>query len=85
MLAERAAVAAVWVATAIGVIAVVALDPGPAASIRLALALALSVVVGIVAQLAVGQQRGFVVRLAASTAGSFLIVCAGALVALAAG
>ena len=84
MLARRAAVVAVWAATLAGVAVIVALVPGAGALTWLALALGLAVVAGMVAQLVVGEQHGFVLRLAASTSGSFLLVCAGAVVALAA-
>ena len=82
---QRTAVLAVWAATVVGVVLVVALVPGSDALAALALVLALAVVAGFVAQLAAGQQRGFVAALAASTSGSFVLVLAGAVVASLAG
>lgn len=81
--AGRAAVAAVWAATAVGVVAVLALAPAAARPVWLALAVGLSVVAGMAAQLAVAEQRGFVLRLAASVTGSFVLIGGGELVALA--
>lgn len=75
---QRAAVLAVWAATVLGVVLIVALVRGPDVLAWLALALALAVVAGFVAQLAVGEQRGFVAHLSAATAGSFVLVLLGA-------
>ena len=83
MPAARVAVVAVWVLTLIGVVLIDVLVPDPHALSWLALALPLAVVAGIVAQLAVAEQRGFVVRLAATAGGSFVLVLLGALVAAA--
>jgi len=79
----RVAVVAVWALTLVGVVLIDALVPDPHALSWLALALPLAVVAGMVGQLAVADQRGFVVRLAASAGGSFVLVCIAALVALA--
>ena len=83
MPAARVAVVAVWVLTLIGVVLIDAVVPDPHALSWLALALPLAVVAGIVAQLAVAEQRGFVLRLAATACGSFVLVLLGALVAAA--
>lgn len=79
----RAAVLAVWAATVVGVVLIVALVRGPDVLAWLALALALAVVAAFVAQLAVGEQRDFVAHLAAATTGSFVLVLLGAVAALA--
>jgi hypothetical protein len=79
----RIAVVAVWVLTLLGVVAIDVSFPDSQALSWLALALPLAVVVGIVAQLAAAEQRGFVVRLAATATGSFVLVVIGAAVALA--
>jgi hypothetical protein len=79
--AARVAVVAVWLLTLIGVVLIDVFVPDPHALSWLALALPLAVVAGIVAQLAVAEQRGFVVRLAATTAGSLVLVLLGALAA----
>ena len=84
MPAARVAVVAVWALTLIGVVLIDAFVPDPHALSWLALALPIAVVAGIVAQLAVAEQRGFVVRLGATATGSFVLVLAGAVVALAA-
>jgi len=81
--AARVAVVAVWLLTLIGVVLIDVLVPDPHALSWLALALPLAVVAGIIAQLAVAEQRGFVVRLAATAGGSFVLVLLGALVAAA--
>jgi hypothetical protein len=78
----RAAVVAVWVLTLVGVGVIDVVVPDPHALSWLALALPLAVVAGIIAQLAVAEQRGFVVRLAATAAGSFVLVLLAALVAV---
>jgi hypothetical protein len=67
--------------TLVGAVVTVALVHGPQAFAWLALVLALSVVVGFVAQIAVGEQQGFVVRSAATSTGSLGIVALGALAA----
>lgn len=74
---------AVWVLTVIGVTVIDVRVPGVEALAWLALALPLAVVVGIVAQLAVADQRGFVMRLAAAATGSFILVLVGAVVSVA--
>lgn len=83
MVAGRAAVGAVWALVAVGVVLIVVLLPGDRSLSWLALALGLGVVAGMAAQLLVGEQRGFVVRLAAASAGSAVLVGLGALAALA--
>ena len=83
MPAARVAVVAVWLLTLIGVVLIDVLVPDPHALSWLALALPLAVVAGIIAQLAVAEQRGFVVRLAATAGGSFVLVLLGALAAAA--
>jgi hypothetical protein len=80
--ASRVAVVAVWVLTLLGVVAILVLAPGVAALAWLALALPLAVVVGIVGQLAVAEQHGFVLRLSAAATGSFVLVLLGGVVAL---
>ena len=79
---SRVAVVGVWALTLIGVVVIVALVPGVDALTWLALALPLAVVAGVVAQLAVAEQRGFVVRLAATATGSLVLVLLGAAAAL---
>jgi hypothetical protein len=79
----RVAVIAVWALTLVGVVLTDLLAPDAHALSWLALALPLAIVVGIVAQLAVAEQKGFVVRLGATATGSFVIVLVGALVVLA--
>lgn len=81
--AARLAVVAVWVLTLVGVVLVDVFAPGPHVLSWLALALPLAIVAGIVAQLAVAEQRGFLTRLAATATGSFVLVLIGAAVALA--
>lgn len=78
----RLAVVAVWVATLVGVVLIDVAVPDAQALSWLALALPLAIVAGMVAQLAVAEQRGFVVRLAATASGSFVLVLLGALAAL---
>ena len=73
----------VWALTLIGVVVIDVRVPGVEALTWLALALPLAVVVGIVGQLAVADQHGFVERLAASATGSFVLVLLGAGVAIA--
>jgi len=80
--AARVAVVAVWVLTLLGVVLIDVFVPDVQALSWLALALPLAIVVGIVGQLAVAEQRGFVLRLAATATGSFVIVVVGALVAV---
>jgi len=79
----RLAVVAVWVLTLLGVVLIDVKVPDADALSWLALALPLAIVAGIVAQLAVAEQRGFVVRLAATASGSLVLVVLGAVVALA--
>lgn len=74
---------AVWALTLIGVVVIDVRVPGVEALAWLALALPLAVVAGIVGQLAVADQRGFVVRLAAAATGSLVLVLVGAGVAIA--
>ena len=74
MSAARVAVVAVWVATLIGVVLIDVFAPAARALSWLALELPLAIVAGIVGQLAVAEQRGFVVRLAAAATGSFVLV-----------
>jgi hypothetical protein len=80
----RLAVVAVWVLTLIGVVVVDVTAPDAQALSWLALTLPLAIVAGMVAQLAVAEQQGFVLRLAATVSGSFVLVVLGALVELAA-
>jgi hypothetical protein len=79
----RLAVVAVWVLTLIGVVLIDVKVPDAEALSWLALALPLAVVAAMVAQLAVAEQRGFVVRMAATAGGSLVLVVLGAIVALA--
>lgn len=79
----RAAVVAVWALTLIGVVLIDVVVPDAQALSWLALALPLAVVAGMIGQLAVAEQRGFVVRLAATACGSFALVLLGALAAVA--
>ena len=79
----RVAVVAVWVLTLLGVVLIDVKVPDVEALSWLALALPLAIVAGIIGQLAVAEQRGFVVRLAATASGSFVLVVLGAVVALA--
>jgi len=81
--AGRAAVGAVWALVALGTAGIVALLPGDRSLSWLALVLGLGVVAGMAAQLVVGEQRGFVVRLSAAAAGSAVLVAVGALTVLA--
>ena len=67
---SRVAVVGVWALTLIGVVRRSSRScPASQALAWLALALPLAVVAGIVGQLAVAEQRGFVVRLAATATG----------------
>jgi hypothetical protein len=79
------AVAAVWLGTLIAAIVLAAAVPGTFVWVALALTIEVAVVVGIVVQLAVGEQVGFVERLVATACGSFLLVLLVALVRLVAG
>jgi len=79
------AVAAVWLGTLIAAIVLAAAIPGTFVWVGLALTAEVAVVVGIVVQLAVGEQVGFVERLVATACGSFLLVLLVALVRLVAG
>ena len=81
MTRSRLAVIGVWALTLVGVVVIVAAVPGVEALAWLALALPLAVVVGMVGQLAVAEQHGFVLRLAAAATGSFVLVLLGAAVA----
>jgi hypothetical protein len=83
VLSARIAVVAVWVLTLIGVVLIDVFVPDALALSWLALALPLAIVVGIVGQLAAAEQHGFVVRLAATACGSFVLVLLGAVVAIA--
>jgi hypothetical protein len=78
----RLAVVAVWVLTLVGVVVIDVAVPDAQTLSWLALALPLAVVAGMIAQLAVAEQRGFVLRLAATAAGAFVLVLLGALAAL---
>ena len=79
------AVAAVWLGTLIAAIVLAMAIPGTFVWVGLALTAEVAVVVGIVVQLAVGEQVGFVERLVATACGSFLLVLLVALVRLVAG
>jgi hypothetical protein len=79
------AVAAVWLGTLIAAIVLAAAVSGTFVWAALALTAEVAVVVGIVVQLAVGEQVGFVERLVATACGSFLLVLLVALVRLVAG
>ncbi len=76
------AVAAVWLGTLIAAVLIAVGVGGPSVYVGLALAAALAVVVGIAAQLVVGEQDGFVERLVATCCGSFAVVLVVALVRL---
>jgi len=76
------AVAAVWAGTLVAVVVIALAVPGSAVWAGLTLAGAVSVVVGIVVQLAVGEQDGFVERLVATACGAFVLVLVAALVRL---
>ncbi len=82
MPARRLAVAAVWLLTAAGAVLADVLVPGTDAYAWLATTLVLAVVAGMIVQLLFAEQHGFVVRLAATSAGSFLVVSIGAIGAL---
>jgi hypothetical protein len=79
------AVAAVWVGTLIAAGIIAATVQGSFVWAGLTLAGAVAVVLGMVAQLAVGEQQGFVERLTATACGSFVLVLLVALVRLVAG
>ena|SRR5947209_15496501 len=79
------AVAAVWLGTLIAAVLIAVGVAGPFVYAGLTLAAAVAVVVGIIAQLAVGEQYGFVERLVATCCGSFVLVLLVALVRLVAG
>lgn len=79
---SRIAVLAVWLLTLIGVVVIDVGVPGTDALAWLALALPLAVVAGIIVLLAVAEQHGFVLRLAAVASGSFVLVAIGAGVAV---
>ena len=84
MSSARVAVVAVWLLTLVGVVLIDVFVPAVHVLSWLALALPLAIVLGIVGQLAVAEQRGFVTRLAATASGSFVLVVLGAVVAIAA-
>jgi hypothetical protein len=79
------AVGAVWAGTLVAAIVLAAAVQGPFVWVALTLTATVAVVVGIVVQLAVGEQVGFVERLVATACGSFLLVLLVALVRLVAG
>jgi hypothetical protein len=79
------AVGAVWAGTLVAAIVLAAAVQGPFVWAALTLTATVAVVVGIVVQLAVGEQVGFVERLVATACGSFLLVLLVALVRLVAG
>jgi hypothetical protein len=79
------AVAAVWAGTLIAVLLIALAVPEPTVWTGLTLAGALSVVIGMIVQLAVGEQDGFVQRLVWTACGSFALVLLAALVRLVAG
>lgn len=83
MPSARIAVVAVWALTLVGVVLIDVQVPDAEALSWLALALPLAIVAGMIGQLAVAEQRGFVVRLAATASGSLVLVVLGAIVALA--
>jgi len=76
------AVAAVWLGTLIAATIIALTVAGSFVWAVLTLAVAVSMVIGIVAQLAVGEQHGFVERLTATACGSFVLVLLVALVRL---
>jgi hypothetical protein len=79
------AVAAVWAGTLVAAVVLAATVPGSFVWAALMLTTAVAVVIGIVVQLAVGEQDGFVERLVATVCGAFLLVLVVALVRLVAG
>jgi hypothetical protein len=79
------AVGAVWLGTLIAAGIIAATVAGSFVWAVLTLAVAVSVVIGIVVQLAVGEQHGFVERLTATVCGSLVLVLLVALVRLLAG
>jgi hypothetical protein len=79
------AVAAVWAGSLVAAVIIAVGVPSPMVWAVLTLAVATSVVVGMVVQLAVGEQDGFVDRLVATVCGTFLLVLIVALVRLVAG
>ncbi|HEY0374749.1 MAG TPA: hypothetical protein VGC94_08125 [Amnibacterium sp.] len=79
------AVAAVWAGTLLAACVLAATVHGSFVWAALTLAAAVAVVIGIVVQLAVGEQDGFVERLVATACGSFALVLVVALVRLVAG
>jgi hypothetical protein len=83
--AKRWAVVAVWAGTTVAAVAIDAAVQGPFVFTALALTVAVAVVVGMIVQLAVGEQDGFVGRLVASVCGSFGVVVLAALVRLVVG
>jgi hypothetical protein len=79
------AVVAVWAGTLVAAAVLAATVPGAFVWAALALTEAVAVVIGIVVQLAVGEQDGFVERLVATACGCFALVLLAALVRLVAG
>jgi hypothetical protein len=80
--AKRWSVAAVWAATLVAGVVIAVSVPGPLVYAALTLADAIAFVIGMIAQLAVGEQVGFVARLTAIACGSFAIVLLVALIRL---
>lgn len=82
---KRTAVVAVWAGVLVAVVLVAALVRGPVVYAVLALVAMIAVAVAMTVQLAVGEQRGFVTRVMASSCGAFLLVLVGAAVRALAG
>jgi hypothetical protein len=80
--AKRWAVAAVWAATLVAGVLIAVTVHGPFVYAALALATAVALVAGMIVQLAVGEQTGFVGRFIASATGSFGVLLLVALVRL---
>jgi hypothetical protein len=80
--AKRGAVAAVWVGTLAAGVLIAVTVPGPFVYAALALATAVALVAGMIVQLMVGEQAGFVSRFIASATGSFGVLLLVALVRL---
>lgn len=83
--AKRWSIAAVWAATLVAAALIAVSVPGPLVYAALTLADAIAFVVGMIVQLVVGEQEGFVGRLTAIACGSFGIVLLVALIRLLAG
>jgi hypothetical protein len=79
------AVAAVWLGTLVAAAVLAAAVQGPFVWAALALTAAVAVVIGMIVQLAVGEQDGFVERLVATACGSFALVLLVAIVRLVGG